>query len=402
MGEIKPFTQAIILAGGRGERLRPFTDNLPKPMVPVNGKPFLEYVVELLRENGITEIVMLLGYLPEKITEYFGDGKKFGVSIKYSIGSVDDFTGTRVRNAAPLLADEFLLLYSDNYWPLNLEKLTGFYREKNVTGSLVAYSNVNGDAEHGQENNVRVQEDGRVAYYGPFSKDPNLNAVDIGFFLMKKNIIDMMPKDNFSFEHTILPKLIQNNSLAAYVTDHPYYAITTVGQIPVVEDFFKSKKVIFLDRDGIINRQMPPHDYVKKWEEFEFLPGVLDAFTALTKAGYEIYIITNQRGISRGLMTEDDLKDIHIRMTAEIEKHGGQIAGIYHCSHGNDDNCLCRKPKPGMFFQAAREHKLNLTKSVFIGDTESDRLASEAAGCKTIILKTGEILETAVKSLLNS
>ena len=90
MGEIKPFTQAIILAGGRGERLRPFTDNLPKPMVPVNGKPFLEYVVELLRENGITEIVMLLGYLPEKITEYFGDGKKFGVSIKYSIGSVDD------------------------------------------------------------------------------------------------------------------------------------------------------------------------------------------------------------------------------------------------------------------------------------------------------------------------
>lgn len=402
MGEIKPIIQAVILAGGRGERLRPLTDNLPKPMVLVSGKPFLEYIVELLRDNGIKDIVMLLGYLPERVTEYFGDGKKFGVKIKYSIGSVDDFTGTRVRNAASLLADEFLLLYSDNFWPLNLKKLVEFYREKNVMGSLVAYSNVNGDAEHGQENNVRVQEDGRVAYYGPFSKDPNLNAVDIGFFMMKKNIIDMMPNNNFSFEHTILPKLIQNNTLAAYTTHHPYYAITTAGQIPVVEEFFKPKKVIFIDRDGVINEQMPPHDYVKKWEEFGFLPGVLDAFAALTKAGYEIYIITNQRGISRGLMTEDDLKDIHARMTAEIEKHGGQIAEIYHCPHGNGDNCLCRKPKPGMFFQAAREHKLNLTKSVFIGDTESDRLAGEVAGCKTIILNNGESLEMAVKSLLDS
>ncbi len=400
MDQIKKITQAVILAGGRGERLRPLTDNLPKPMVPVSGNPFLEYIVELLRENGIKEIVMLLGYLPEKVIEYFGDGKKFSVSIKYSIGSVDDFTGTRVRNAAPLLADEFLLLYSDNYWPLNLEKLMGFYHEKNVIGSLVAYSNINGDAEHGREKNVRVQENGCVAYYGPFSENPDLNAVDIGFFLMKKNIVDLMPKENFSFEHTILPKLIQNNSLAAYITDHPYYAITTVGQIPVVEEFFKPKKIIFIDRDGVINKQMLPHDYVKKWEEFEFLPGVLDALAMLTKAGYEIYVITNQRGISRRLMTEADLKDIHAKMVAEIEKHGGKIAGIYHCPHSNDDGCSCRKPKPGMFFQAAWEHKLNLTKSVFIGDTESDRLAGEAADCPTILMPSDGSLLEVVKSLL--
>ena len=85
--------QAVILAGGRGERLKPITDTIPKPMVPINGKPFLEYLVELLKENGIEEIVMLLGYLPDKITEYFGDGSKFGVRIRYSVGAVEDEGG---------------------------------------------------------------------------------------------------------------------------------------------------------------------------------------------------------------------------------------------------------------------------------------------------------------------
>ena len=103
--------QAVILAGGKGERLKPLTDTLPKPMVPVNGRPFLEYLVELLKNNGIEEIVMLLGYRPEKITEHFGDGTKFGVNIKYSIGAVEDETGTRIKNAKGLLKDKFLLMY---------------------------------------------------------------------------------------------------------------------------------------------------------------------------------------------------------------------------------------------------------------------------------------------------
>lgn len=399
MDSVGEITQAVILAGGKGERLLPLTNDRPKPMIEIAGKPFLEHLIVLLKENGITEVVLLLGYLPEKITEYFGDGSRFGVKIKYSIGVVEDETGTRIRNAAPLLNEQFLLMYCDNYWPLDLNKLVGFYREKKVTGTLTAYSNINGDAEHGRKNNVRVEKDGHVTYYESFSEDPNLNAVDIGFFLIKKSVIDMMPKDNFSFEHTILPKLIQNNDLAAYVTDHPYYAITTVGQIPVVEEFFRPRKVIFIGRDGVINKQMPPHDYVKKWEEFEFLPGALDALKKLTESGYQIFIITNQRGIARGLITNSDLKDIHEKMNAEIEKNGGRIAGIYHCPHGSDENCFCRKPKPGMLFQAAREHKLDLTKSIFIGDDERDEAAGEAAGCRTVLIGPGQNLLEVVQSL---
>ena len=401
MEPINKIKQAVIFAGGQGTRLRPLTNNLPKPMVEVGGRPFLEYLIELLRDNGIEEIVILVGYLSEKITEHFGNGERFNVSIKYSIGSVDDLTGTRVRNAAPLLASEFLLLYGDNYWPMDLKKLTDFYHSNLAVGTLVAYSNTYGDAEHGRQNNLTVGADGRVTHYGQFSEDPNLNAVDIGFFLMKKDIISLMPDENFSFEQVILPKLIEQSSLFAYTTDHPYYAITTVGQLPVVAEFLKPKRIIFLDRDGVINQLMTLHDYVKNWEEFEFLPGALDAITKLTQANYKIYIITNQRGISRGLMSDADLTDIHQKMTSKIIKHGGQIADIYYCSHGDDENCDCRKPKPGLLFKAAREHQLNLTKAIFVGDSDSDRMAGEAAGCHTIILESGENLLSTVGHILS-
>lgn len=389
---MKAIRQAVILTGGQGMRLRPLTDNLPKPMAPINGRPFLECLVELLRDNGIEEIVMLSNYLPEKITEYFGNGEQFGVSIKHSNGSIDDLSGTRLKKAASLLADEFMLLYNDNYWPMDLEKLTDFYRSKPALGTLVAYSNTYGDAEHGQQKNLRIEADGRVTRYGQFSDDPDLNGVDIGFFLLKKKIIDLMPDENLLFEHAVIPQLIKQGSLFAYWTDHPYCAITTVDQLPEMAEFLRPKRVIFLDRDGVINRPMPPRDYVKNWEEFEFLPGALLAIAKLTRAGYQIYIVTNQQGVARGLMSESALTDIHQKMVAEITQHGGRIAGIYHCPHGDDENCDCRKPKPGLLFRAAREHQLNLTKAVLIGDTESDRQAGVVAGCRSIILKPGESL----------
>lgn len=399
MGEVRPITQAVILAGGRGERLRPLTDQLPKPLVPINGRPFLEHLIELLKDNGISEVVLLVGYLSDKIIDHFGDGEKFGLSIRYSVGSEEDMTGTRVRNALPLIAEEFLLLYCDNYWPLDLGKLTRFYRAQNTVGLLTAYSNLAGDAEHGRANNIRVEKDGRVTYYGPFSEDPALNAVDIGFFLMNKGIAELMPAENFSFEHAVLPRLIKEGQLSAYVTDHPYCAITTIAQLPAMAEFLSPRKVIFLDRDGVINRSMPPHQYVTRWEEFEFLPGALQAIMQLSKSGCQIYIVTNQRGISLGLMSEGDLNSIHRQMVSEIEKNGGAIAGIYYCPHGDEDDCRCRKPKAGMFFQAAREHRLNLAKATFVGDTESDRQAGEATGCRTIILQPGESLLSIIDQL---
>ena len=244
-----------------------------------------------------------------------------------------------------------------------------------------------------------VHEDGIATYYGPASEDPNINTIDVGSFIMPKKVVAMIPDENVSFQATVLSKLIAARELSVFRMDHPYYFVTSMAHLPTVEKFFEPKKVIFLDRDGVINKKAPEHDYVKKWEEFEFLPGALDAITLLTEAGYQIYIISNQQGIARGMMTEEDLRDINDRMIAQIEEAGGHIAGLYHCPHHKDAGCFCRKPEAGMLFKAAREYQIDLTKAVMIGDKASDVAAGEAAGCRSILVKEGDLLPV-IQSLI--
>ncbi len=389
--------QAVILAGGAGTRLQPLTNDRPKPMVLANGRPFLEYLVEMLKSQGITEIVMLLGYMPEKITSHFGDGSSFGISIKYSIGSAEDQTGARIRNAAGLLNDQFMLLYCDNYWPVNLAKMAGFYDSIGVLATTTVFNNNDGTGEYGFENNVFVGNDNHVVLYDKTRKDPRLNGTDIGFFILKKEILNFIPEGNISFESEVLPRLAAKKELGAFRTDHPYYPITDLNWLKRAEKFLEGKKAVLLDRDGVINRKPSDHDYVKNWNEFEFLPGAVEALSLLNKSGYKVLLITNQAGISRGMMTLDDLKNIHNNMHAQLASFNAAINEIYYCPHKDDDNCQCRKPKPGLIFKAARDYYLDLSKTIFIGDSESDRKAGEAAGCRTIIIENGKNLLDAVK-----
>ncbi|MBE3139475.1 MAG: NTP transferase domain-containing protein, partial [Thermoplasmata archaeon] len=180
--------QAVILAGGRGTRLQPLTDTVPKPMILMNGKPFLEYLIGLLKENGICEIVLLLGYLPEKITEYFGDGSRFGVKIKYSISDLSDETGTRIKKAEELLQEFFLLTYCDNYLPLDLKKLVEFHEKQKTMASVTIYTN----KDKITKNNVFVDEKGYVITYDRTRQAKDLNGVDVGFFILSKKITEWM------------------------------------------------------------------------------------------------------------------------------------------------------------------------------------------------------------------
>ena len=116
-------SQAVILAGGRGSRLRPLTDTMPKPMLPFHGKPFLEYLVEHLKEQGFEKVLLLLGYLPEVIMDHFGDGGSFGLRVEYSVTDVEDDTGRRLQLAAAKVDPCFLLMYGDNYWPMRIDSM---------------------------------------------------------------------------------------------------------------------------------------------------------------------------------------------------------------------------------------------------------------------------------------
>ncbi len=395
---ISEIKQAVILAGGRGMRLRPLTDNTPKPMLLMNGKPFLEYLLEMLKGNGIEEVVLLVGYLPTKIQEYFGDGSKFGLQIKYSVGDVSFETGKRLKDAESLVDENFLLLYCDNYWPLDLKKLLAYHNARDVQATVTLYTN----KDNFSKSNIRLDDQGYVTLYDKSRQEKNLSGVEIGFYILDKGIFSLMPETNFSFEKEILPKLIERRQLAGYPTDHRYYSVGSLERLSVTEDFLKPKKVILLDRDGTINKKAPKADYVKTWEEFEFLPGAVEAIRKLTEHGYEIYLISNQPGIARGMMTEGDLTEIHTNMIKRLEENQAKIKHIYRCLHGWNDGCECRKPKPGMLYQAGRENNLNLSKAVFIGDDERDAQAGEAAGIRTILVTPQQSLLDIVNKIILS
>lgn len=144
---------------------------------------------------------------------------------------------------------------------------------------------------------------------------------------------------------------------------------------------------IFLDRDGVINENRP--GYVKNWSEFCFLPGSKEAIANLTKAGYRIVVCTNQAGVAKGIIPIDTVEDIHRRMVAEIAEAGGRIERVYYCPHGKDENCSCRKPRPGMLLRARDELGIDMNDAIFIGDSISDMHAALAAGVHPILVLTG-------------
>jgi D-glycero-D-manno-heptose 1,7-bisphosphate phosphatase len=143
-------------------------------------------------------------------------------------------------------------------------------------------------------------------------------------------------------------------------------------------------KAAFLDRDGVINQSAPEGDYILRWEDFHLLPGVIEAISLLNRSDYLVMVVTNQRCVSRGLLTIPALEDIHQKMSAQLLASGARIDAIYYCPHAAEPPCTCRKPLPGMLLSAAKDYNIALSNSWMIGDTDSDMEAGKCAGCRTI------------------
>lgn len=159
-------------------------------------------------------------------------------------------------------------------------------------------------------------------------------------------------------------------------------------------------KAAFLDRDGVINQKAPDGEYVTRWEDFHLLPGATEGITQLNRAGFCVIIVTNQRCVAKGLLTEEELGILHRRMTDELALGGATLDALYYCPHEIESACLCRKPKPGMLLEAARSRNLDLAASWMIGDSDRDIQAGKNAGCRTAWLSdkrfstTGSLHET--------
>lgn len=151
------------------------------------------------------------------------------------------------------------------------------------------------------------------------------------------------------------------------------------------------RPAVFLDRDGVINRRVEG-DYIKKWSEFHFLPGVAEGIRLIKSIGFAVVIVTNQQGIGRGLMTKEDLEEIHSRMLMVLDRDGAHVEAVYYCPHLADSGCKCRKPEPGLLLLAADELYLDLPRSYMVGDSPSDIEASRRAGCRPVLISSGGII----------
>ena len=158
-------------------------------------------------------------------------------------------------------------------------------------------------------------------------------------------------------------------------------------------------KTVFVDRDGVINQERS--DYVKSISELEIYPNVSKNIKLLKDAGFLVIVITNQSAVNRGIITHEMINQIHNSIQDHLKKHGTFLDGFYYCPHIPNENCNCRKPKPGLFQQAILELNIDLNSSWMIGDSDSDIEAADSIGCKAIKISDNFSLDNAVQKILN-
>lgn len=237
-------TQAVILSGGKGERLMPLTARMNKGMVRVAGKPFLKHLLELFKKNGIKRFFILTGHAPESITDYFGNGKKWGVDIAYRYGPPAWNHGKRLADALPFIDDFFILHRNDIYWPFNLEKHLARFRALKVPALMTVYCNRAKDGIYGPHNNVRINKKGLIERYdSTLSSDPFYHGQDIGFFLFEKQVIaknipSAVP-DDYCLHHQFLSGLAERGLLGAFETDIPATTVTNAAWLKKTEKYLK-------------------------------------------------------------------------------------------------------------------------------------------------------------------
>jgi histidinol-phosphate phosphatase family protein len=356
--------QAVVLCGGLGTRLRPDTDHLPKPMIPVNGVPFLECLLEQLRDQGIKRVVLLTGYRGHQIENHFGDGVAFGLRITYSRGAVEWETGRRIWEARDLLDAQHLLLYGDNFVPFNLAAAHKFHLARSPALTLLLAGKAKG--------NVKVDSDGRVVRYDPRRSEPGLDHVEIGYMIVERDqVLPELTDPDISFS-TVLQRLAGSANVVGMVTGDHYHSVSDPERWKLTEQYMRLKRIILIDREGTLNIRPPVATYISRWEDFQWNTGALEGLAALSDVGFSFILISNQAGIGRGLLTQEQVDAINHRVGEELNKRGVNLLACYVCPHHWDANCKCRKPAPGMFFQASRDFLLRLDRTVYIGDDPRD------------------------------
>ena len=408
---MKNIDVAVIMAGGKGSRLLSITnDEIPKPMVPVDGKPLLEYQVEKLKTYGIKKIVMIVGHLGEKIVDYFKEGKDFGVEIDYifekePLGTAGAFYYLKDK----IDAKDFMLVFGDVFFDMDFDRMENFHFKNSALTTLLAHPN-----GHPYDSDlIRTDDTGRVI---GFDSKHNVrdywydNMVNAGMYIINKRLLDLVKEPvKTDFEKDILANQVKlGANIYAYHTPEYVKDVGTVDRINATVEELKSgliqsknlknkQRAIFLDRDGTINVSK---GFISKADDLELIPGTIDAIKAINNSGALAIVITNQPVISRGECSFEELHNIHNKLKTLLGEKGAFVDDIFYCPHHPDKgfegevpelkfDCECRKPKTGMIDEAVKKYNIDLSKSYMVGDSTMDLETARNAGVKSVLVDTG-------------
>ena len=407
----------VIMAGGKGTRIQSVVSDIPKPMIPIDGKPVLEREIVSLRDQGFKDFILTVSHLGDIIMNYFGDGHRLGVNIEYYREEVPLGNAGALYKLRDRLTEPFLLLNADAVFDVDFNRFVEFHYSHGGLVTLFTHPN-----DHPYDSGLILADDNHVVERWLTKEDERpmyyRNRVNAGLHVIDPAVLDLTDGSRvgetdpetgkiikLDLDRQLLKPLAGTGRMFCY--DSPEYVkdMGTPERLRRVERDYLSGKVraknlanrqraIFLDRDGTINVYK---GFLRKAEDFELLPGIAQAVRAINASGYLAIVVTNQPVIARGEVTWEELSAIHNKMETELGRDGAYLDAIYFCPHhphrGYEGeipelkiDCSCRKPKPGMLLSAAGQLNIDLENSYMLGDSETDIKAGRAAGCRSILV----------------
>lgn len=410
--------KVVIIAGGQGTRIASLNNEIPKAMIPVCGKPIIEHEVELCKRYGFKDFLFIIGYMGDQISSYFGDGSKWGVNIDYYQEEKPLGTAGALGYLKDKLTEDFFVFYGDTIVDFDMKAMLDYHLQKQADATLFLHPN-----DHPYDSDiVDLNSEGKVCKFYNKPHDEGFvsrNIVNAALFIFSPKILSQIEIGVKShIEKNVLPRCLERGMrLYGYIsfeyikdmgTPDRYYAVCDDVKNGKVARLNRSNKrpAIFLDRDGTISREV---NLLKSPEQLELIEGAAEAFRLINHSDYLAVIVTNQPVIARNLCSIEELDYIHATLETMLGKEGAYVNAIYYCPHHPDKgypeerpeykiDCECRKPKPGMLLQAAKDLNIDIANSYMIGDTDKDLFAGRNAGCKDSIMietnKPNALLET--------
>ncbi|MFH1037498.1 MAG: HAD-IIIA family hydrolase [PVC group bacterium] len=401
--------KAAIIAGGTGTRMGKISETIPKPMLPIGGKPILEHQIELLRQSGIRDITLCTRHLSPVIADYFGDGRRWGAKISYSGEAVPLGTAGCLRRAFPKADQALLVLYGDVMVWMDLAEMIRRHRSSAAAATLAVHS-----SDHPFDSDLlEVDGEMRVVRFLPKPHPEGAwlpNLTNAGVYVLGPALLRCIPEGRpTDCARDIFPEALQRGLyLHAYRTAEYIKDAGTPDRYPeVIEDWDSGKAArmrrenprpaVFLDRDGVLVREV---GHLCRPEDLELLPGAAEALRDINAAGYLAIMVTNQPVIARGICTIAELGVIHNKLETLLGRKGARLDAIYFCPHHPDRGfpgevpdlkipCECRKPGTLLIERARREFNIDLSSSWMIGDTTVDLETARRTGIKSVLVATG-------------